>query len=61
MVALDAYYSDSIPSTWPFLQQLVRGRLAPGGVVLANVVGSLTGPDSQLFHAFYRTYRSGLP
>jgi spermidine synthase len=63
VIALDAYYSDSIPfhlATREFLE-LVRERLAPGGVVLANVVGSLTGPDSQLFRAFYRTYRSVFP
>ena len=63
VIALDAYYSDSIPfhlATQEFLE-LVRERLTPGGIVLANVVGALEGPQSKLFRAFYRTYRSVFP
>ena len=63
VIALDAYYSDSIPfhlATREFVQ-LVRERLAPGGVVVANVIGSLRGSQSKLFRSFYRTYRSVFP
>jgi len=63
VIALDAYFADSIPfhlTTREFLE-LVHSRLAPGGVVVANVIGSLRGPGSRLFRAFYRTYRSVFP
>jgi spermidine synthase len=63
VIGLDAYYSDSIPfhlATREFLE-LVRDRLAPGGVVVANVIGSLEGPGSRLFRSFYRTYREVFP
>jgi spermidine synthase len=63
VIVLDAYYADSLPfhlSTQEFLA-LVRERLAPGGVVVANIIGSLEGPESKLFRAFYRTYRTVFP
>jgi spermidine synthase len=63
VIGLDAYYSDSIPfhlATREFLE-LVRDRLAPGGVVVANVIGALEGPGSRLFRSFYRTYREVFP
>jgi spermidine synthase len=63
VIALDAYFSDSIPfhlTTREFLE-LVKSRLAPGGVVVANVIGALEGPRSRLFRSFYRTYRSVFP
>jgi spermidine synthase len=63
VIVLDAYYSDSLPfhlTTQEFLE-LVRDRLAPGGVVVANVIGAVEGPNSKLFRAFYRTYRSVFP
>jgi spermidine synthase len=62
-IAIDAFFSDSIPfhmTTSEFLQ-LVRDRLEPGGVVVTNVIGALEGPDSRLFRALYRTYRSVFP
>ncbi|ADU50339.1 Spermine synthase [Thermaerobacter marianensis DSM 12885] len=63
LVMLDAYYADAIPfhlTTVEFLEE-VRSRLAPGGVVVANVIGSLEGPRSALLRAFYRTYREVFP
>jgi len=63
VIAIDAYFADSIPfhlTTHEFLQ-LVRSRLKPGGVVLANVIGALEGPDSRLFRALVRTYRTVFP
>ena len=63
VIALDAYFSDSIPfhlTTREFLE-LVRSRLAPGGVVVANVIGAIEGSGSRLFRSFYRTYRSVFP
>jgi spermidine synthase len=63
VILLDAYYSDSVPfhmTTREFLQ-LARSRLNPGGIVVANVIGSIEGPGSRLFRSFYRTYRSVFP
>ena len=63
VIAIDAFYADSLPfhlTTREFLE-LVRSRLAPGGVVLSNAIGALTGQDSKLFRSLYRTYRSAFP
>jgi spermidine synthase len=63
VIVLDAYYSDALPfhlTTQEFLE-LVRDRLAPGGIVVANVIGAVEGENSKLFRAFYRTYRSVFP
>ena len=63
VIALDAYFSDSIPfhlATAEFVD-LVRQRLAPGGVVVANIIGSVEGPGSRLFRSFVRTYRTAFP
>ena len=63
VIAIDAYYADSIPfhlTTAEFMD-LVRSRLAPGGVVVSNVIGQIAGNGSQLFRAFYRTYRQAFP
>jgi spermidine synthase len=63
VIAVDAFYADAIPfhlTTREFLQ-LARSRLRPGGVVVTNVIGALTGSDSKLFRSFYRTYRSVFP
>jgi spermidine synthase len=63
VIAIDAYYSDAVPfhlATQEFLR-LVRTRLAPGGVVVVNVIGSLRGQGSQFLRSLYRTYRSVFP
>jgi len=63
VIAIDAFYSDSIPfhlTTREFMER-VRSRLAPGGVVITNVIGNLTGPGSKLLRSFVRTYRSVFP
>ena len=63
MIALDAFYSDAVPfhlTTVEFVE-LVRERLAPGGVLVANVVGALRGPASKLFRSLIRTYRAVFP
>ena len=60
VIAVDAYYSDSIPfhlATFEFVQ-LVRERLNPGGILIANVIGSINGAGSKLFRSFVRTYRT---
>ena len=45
VIVIDAFYADSIPfhlATHEFLE-LVRERLNPGGVVVVNVIGAVTG------------------
>jgi spermidine synthase len=63
VIAIDAYYSDAVPfhlTTQEFLR-LVKSRLAPGGVVVANVIGSLRGEGSQFLRSVVRTYRTVFP
>jgi spermidine synthase len=63
MIGIDAFFSDSIPfhlTTREFLE-LARDHLAPGGVIVTNVIGSLEGPSSKLYRALYRTYSSVFP
>jgi spermidine synthase len=62
-IAVDTFYGDALPfhmTTREFVE-LVRSRLTPGGVVVANVVGALEGDSSRLFRSIYRTYRSVFP
>ena len=63
VIAIDAFYADAVPfhlTTREFLE-LVHSRLRPGGVVVTNVIGAISGSESRLFRAFYRTYRSVFP
>jgi hypothetical protein len=57
---VDAFYSDSVPAhlTTREFVALARDRLTPGGAVVTNVIGALTGEQSRLFRAMYRTQRS---
>ena len=62
-IMIDAFYSDAIPFhlfTSEFME-LVRSRLNPGGVVITNTIGAITGPQSKLFRSVYRTYRTAFP
>jgi spermidine synthase len=63
MIVIDAYFSDSIPfhlATAQFFE-LALSRLSPGGVVVSNVIGAATGPDSQLLRSMTKTYRAVFP
>ena len=63
IILLDAYLIDTIPfhlATREFFE-LAASRLAPGGVVASNVIGALDGPDSKLFRAIYKAFRSVFP
>lgn len=60
MILVDAYFADAIPFhlvTREFFQQM-KTKLAPGGVVVANIVGALGGSNSKLFRSVYKTYAS---
>jgi spermidine synthase len=63
LIFLDAYNSDTIPfhlTTREFYRE-VAARLAPGGVVVSNIIGSLRGPQSGFFRALYRTLGEVFP
>ncbi len=63
VIVIDAFFADAIPFhlvTHEFLE-LARERLAPGGVVVTNVIGAVSGPGSKLFRSVYRTYRGVFP
>jgi spermidine synthase len=63
VIVIDAFYSDSVPfhlTTVEFLD-LVRTRLAPGGVIVSNIIGSVTGAQSRLLRSMTRTYRAVFP
>ena len=63
VIVIDAFYADAIPfhlATREFLQ-LARSRLEPGGVVVTNLIGALTGDQSRLLRSLTRTYRQVFP
>jgi spermidine synthase len=63
LIVIDAYFADTIPfhlATSQFVD-LVRTRLTPGGVVVSNVIGAVTGPASRLLRSMTKTYRSVFP
>ncbi len=63
VILLDAFYADGVPfhlTTLEFVE-LLRDRLAPGGVVAANVIGALTGSSSRITRAFWKTYAAVFP
>jgi spermidine synthase len=62
-IMIDAFFADAIPFhlfTSEFME-LVRSKLNPGGVVITNTIGSITGDSSRLFRSVYRTYRTAFP
>jgi len=63
LIFLDAYNSDTIPfhlTTREFYREL-EAHLAPGGVVVSNIIGALRGPQSAFFRAMYRTLAETFP
>jgi len=63
VILVDAYFADAIPFhlvTREFFRQM-EAKLAPGGVVVANIVGALGGSNSKLFRSVYKTYAAEFP
>src|SRR5262249_15016906 len=62
-IIADDYYAESIPFhvTTVEYMRLVKRRLNPGGVAIFNIIGSLTGSDSQLVRSEYKTIRQAFP
>lgn len=60
MALLDAYFAESVPfhlTTREFLEE-VKDRLSPQGVVVANLIGAVSGPQSRLFRSMLATYQA---
>jgi spermidine synthase len=63
VVVLDAYNADTIPfhlTTREFYRE-VASRIAPGGVVVSNIIGIIQGNGSVYFRAMYRTLTDTFP
>lgn len=62
-LVLDAYFADALPYRLFTVEGLrvARERLVPGGVVAANVVGTVAGPGSRTFRSVYKTVRKVWP
>jgi spermidine synthase len=62
-IVIDAFVADAVQFhlvTREFVQ-LARSRLNPGGVIVTNAIGAISGPGSRLFRSIYRTYRTVVP
>lgn len=58
LIVMDAYYAEGVPFhlvTQEFFRE-AKAKLAPGGIIGANIVGFLGGSNSKLFKAIYKTY-----
>lgn len=63
MVIIDAYSESTIPyhlTTVEFLEA-ARKVLSPEGVVVSNIIGALSGPNSRLLYSMTRTFMSVFP
>ena len=63
VIMLDAYFTDSMPfhlATKQFFE-LTRKKLAPGGIVVANLISAVTGPSGKIARSFVRTQKQVFP
>ncbi len=63
LILLDAYYTDAIPfhlTTREFFQVAER-KLAPSGIVVANIIGAVTGPGGRITRSVVKTLREIFP
>jgi spermidine synthase len=63
VIFLDAYHADAIPfhvTTQEFYREAVK-KLSPGGVLAANIIGAVSGPDSRMFRSMVKTLKSVFP
>jgi len=63
LILLDAYYTDAIPfhlTTREFFQVAER-KLAPNGIVVANIIGAVTGPGGRITRSVVKTLREIFP
>ena len=63
IIMLDAYFTDAMPfhlATKEFFE-LAQRKLAPNGIVVANLISAVTGPAGKIARAFIRTQRQVFP
>ena len=63
IILLDAYFTDSMPfhlATRQFFE-LAQKKLAPNGIVVANLISAVTGPSGKIARSFVRTQRQVFP
>jgi spermidine synthase len=63
IILLDAYFTDAMPfhlTTKQFFE-LAQKKLAPNGIIVANLISAVTGPSGKIARAFVRTQRQVFP
>jgi len=63
IIMLDAYFTDAMPfhlATKQFFE-LAQKKLAPNGIVVANLISAVTGPSGKIARSFVRTKRQVFP
>ena len=63
IILLDAYFTDAVPfhlTTKQFFE-LAQKKLAPNGIIVANLISAVTGPSGKIVRAFVRTQRQIFP
>jgi spermidine synthase len=63
LILLDAYYTDAIPfhlTTREFFA-LANQKLSPDGIVVANIIGAVTGPHGRITRSVAKTLREIFP
>ncbi|MBI4490231.1 MAG: fused MFS/spermidine synthase [Deltaproteobacteria bacterium] len=63
LILLDAYYTDAIPfhlTTREFFQ-LAERKLASNGIVVANIIGAVSGPGGRITRSVVKTLREIFP
>jgi len=63
IIMLDAYFTDAMPfhlATKQFFE-LAQKKLAPNGVIVANLISAVTGPSGKIARSFIRTQRQIFP
>jgi spermidine synthase len=63
IIMLDAYFTDSMPfhlATKQFFE-LAQKKLAPNGLIVANLISAVTGPSGKIARSFVRTQRQVFP
>ena len=63
LILLDAYYTDAIPfhlTTREFFQTADQ-KLTPNGIVVANIIGAVTGPGGKITRSVVKTLREIFP
>jgi len=63
LIMLDAYFTDAMPfhlATRQFFE-LAQKKLTPNGIIVANLISAVTGPNGKIARAFVRTLRQVYP